>query len=181
LKTMRQRKSPRLQGYDYTETGAYFITICTHNREMLFGEVVDGGMRLNPIGKITDECWAQIPTHFPNIKIDCYVVMPNHVHGIVIIETQEPVGTTHVSSTMSDSMRPNGPKAGSLGAIIGSYKGAVSRQINQVLNLETSRIWQERFHDHIIRNSDALHQIQTYVQTNPARWKDDTFYVPGGE
>ena len=80
-----QRKSPRLQGYDYSQSGAYFITICTHNRAHLFGKIVDGKMILNGMGHIARSCWMEIPTHYTNIELDLHVVMPNHVHGIILI------------------------------------------------------------------------------------------------
>jgi putative transposase len=176
MKQIRQRKSPRLAGYDYAENGAYFVTICTHNREMLFGEVVDGEMRLNDVGKVADWGWTQITTHFSQVEINCYVVMPNHVHGIIIIVNGNTVGTTHASS-LPHTSRPNGPKRGSLSAIVGSYKSAVTKQINQIFNLDSGHIWQERYHDHIIRNDDTLNKIRGYVQTNPARWQEDTFYM----
>ena len=91
------RRSIRLRGYDYTSAGAYFITICAHRRECLFGEVVDGVMRLNVYGRVVDACWQAIPDHFPHVMLDVYVIMPNHVHGIIAIVDDPPVGARHAS------------------------------------------------------------------------------------
>ncbi|MBK9124089.1 MAG: hypothetical protein IPM16_13370 [Chloroflexi bacterium] len=81
----RHRRSIRLQGYDYTQSGAYFVTICTRDRTCLFGEIADGTMTLNPVGEVVQACWDAIPTHFPTVELDAFVVMPNHVHGILVI------------------------------------------------------------------------------------------------
>src|SRR5262245_32714711 len=88
MNALPQRKSPRLQSYDYSQNGAYFVTICTQNRTQIFGEILNGEMALNTLGCIAQNCWVDIPTHFPNVDCDAYVVMPNHVHGIVVITTE---------------------------------------------------------------------------------------------
>lgn len=151
-----QRKSPRLQGYDYSLSGAYFVTICTHNKEHLFGRITDAVMQLSNIGQIAYERWAMISEFYSSVQLSDYVVMPNHIHGILfLLET--------------DSKPPE------LGNIIGGYKSGVSRVVRQEIDFKSS-LWQPRFHDHIIRNDADLNRILEYVQTNPARWKADTFY-----
>lgn len=185
------RKSPRLQGYDYRQEGAYFVTICTHQRGWLFGEVVEGVMNLNSSGHIAEQCWQAIPDHFPQVEIDAFVVMPNHVHGIIVIagqptrrdgrtrreERTRHDGRTRHASSLQSTERPRGAQAGSLGAIAASYKSAVTRQIRELLGSDDLPVWQERYHDHIIRNEQSLNQIRQYVIHNPELWQQDTFFT----
>lgn len=128
----KHRRSIRLPEYDYSQPGGYFITIVTYHRDLLFGEIVNEEMVLNDFGRITDERWRAIPEHFPNIELGVYVVMPNHVHGIIAIKdnittTNSPliVGARHVSPLPQPS-KPHGFKRGSIGASIGSFKAAVT-------------------------------------------------------
>lgn len=151
-----QRKSPRLQDYDYSQSGAYFVTICTYNKNCYFGGITDTTMQLSNIGQIANERWAMLSEFYQSVQLDDYVVMPNHLHGILfLLET--------------------GEKSPELGNIIGGYKSGVSRTVRQETHLKSS-LWQSRFHDHIIRNEVDLNRIREYIQTNPARWKSDTFY-----
>ncbi len=185
---MFQRRSPRLQGYDYTQEGAYFVTVCTFERYELFGEIAAETMVLNSLGEIAHSRWLEIPQHFPNVELDLFVVMPNHVHGIVLIVDQLSEGdesmkqprTRHASSLhkpVVSSHRPIGANAGSVGAVLGSYKAAVTRDINKLLEVRAPRVWQTRYHDHIIRSEPELQQIQAYIAANPARWEEDKFFV----
>lgn len=163
-----QRKSPRLQGYDYAQAGAYFVTICTHERYSWFGHIREGKMVVNRFGITAQSCWEQIPAHFPTVEVDAYVVMPNHVHGIVILADNPP--TTDQS-----------PKTPTLGTIIGSYKSAVTRLMRTGLPADVVLVWQPRYHDHIIRNERDLERIRAYIKDNPAQWEKDTFYERLGE
>ena len=166
------RQSNRLRGYDYTQSGAYFVTMVTYQRACLFGEIVEGEMRLNELGQIADDCWRAIPDHFDRVELGAYVVMPNHVHGIILInETNADVGATHESPQPDPPQRPRGPIPGSLGAIIGSYKSAVSRRIGQEYDI--AGIWQRNYHDRIIRNRRELDAIWRYIEANPANWDAD--------
>jgi len=177
-----QRKALRLEGYDYSQEGAYFVTICTYERVHLFGDIVNGGMQLSDVGKIAYDLWTTIPDHHPHIVLDAYVVMPNHMHGILFIVDQpnkqrSNVGTMRASSAATlPQMHSKGAHSGSLGAVIGSYKSAVVRSVNKQIGLLAPMIWQSRFHDHIIRNDENLNYIREYVYTNPSRWSEDTFY-----
>ncbi len=155
-----QRKSPRLPKYDYSQAGAYFVTICTFRRLPLFGEIRDGVMYRNSTGEIAAACWLALPDHYPHIELDVSVIMPNHMHGIIVIYAEEASG------------------APPLGQIINSYKGAVTRQVRRAANQPDLRIWQGRYHDHIIRSEASLQAIREYVVTNPARWPEDTFFIP---
>lgn len=177
-----QRKSPRLHGYDYTQEGAYFVTICTYGREHLFGDVVDGNMQLSEMGQLAHDLWMSISNHRTNVELDVFVVMPNHVHGIVLIfdQPQNHVGLRRASAVVSPvSTISRGAGSGTLGAIVGAYKSAVTRSINKTLGLRAPIVWQESFHDHIIRNEHSLNSIRQYVDTNPACWAEDRFYKDG--
>ncbi len=159
---IHHRRSIRLKRYDYSQPGAYFVTIVTRQRECLFGEIVGGEMKLNDWGEIADECWRAIPEHFPNVESGAHIVMPNHVHGIVVIT----VGATHASP-----LPQNGIKPGSLGVIIGSYKSAVMKRINREYN--ATGIWQRNYYEHIIRDNDDMERIWNYIELNPTMWTDD--------
>lgn len=156
MPTLPQRKSPRLQGYDYSQSGAYFVTICTYQRLHLFGSIDNEIMHLNTAGEIVAACWQTIPTHYPDVELDAFVVMPNHMHGILVL-----YGDNLAFRTM-------------LGRVINAYKGAVTARFRQ--QATDSHIWQTRYHDHIIRSEANLNHIRNYVATNPARWAEDTFY-----
>ena len=183
----QKRQSIRLKEYDYTQEGAYFVTIVTHKRQPLFGEVRDGEMMLNDLGKIVMDVWNEIPRHFPNVELDAFVVMPNHVHGVFMIieeasHADRIVGATHASPlrdhtshrrNISESIpRPNGPKRGSVGAIVGSFKSAASRRINARRG-NAGPLWQRNYYEHVIRNDD-LTRVRAYIDGNPARWAEDT-------
>jgi REP element-mobilizing transposase RayT len=170
------RRSIRLRDYDYSRTGAYFITICALNRECVFGDVRAGKVVLSGLGEIAQRCWHKIPDHFLNVEQDEFIVMPNHVHGLIMI-----VGATHVSplqpilhtTQQPRRISPGGVKSGSLGAIIGSYKSAVTRQINTIKNTPGAKLWQRNYYEHIIRSEDAMNRIRTYISQNPAKLEFD--------
>ena len=151
----KNRKSPRLKDYDYREQGAYFVTICAHQRHHHFGDIQNGIFTPTPLGKIAHTCCEQIPVHYPHVDLDEFIIMPNHVHFILVI---------HLAGKTP------------LGTIVGSYKAAVTRQANASNILYDGKIWQERYHDRIIRNENEYLTIKAYIIDNPLRWQDDTFY-----
>lgn len=170
------RRSIRLKGYDYTQPGAYFVTICTHDRACLFGEVVEGVMRLNAWGEIVREEWFRTAQLRPYVVLheDEFVVMPNHVHGIIWIVGR--VGATRqVAPTRVVPTSPAGPDAGSIGAIIGQFKSAVTKRINAYWGIPGARIWQRNYYEHIIRTERALNAIRRYIAENPLRWHLDRY------
>lgn len=187
-------QSARLKGWDYSDDGAYFITICTQNWQQFFGNVNNGGMQLSEIGEIAEKYWKEIPNHFPSILLDNFVVMPNHVHGVLIITETETLSNSQQKETLhstSESTRPMtksnylentknkklsdiSPKVGSISTIIRSYKSAVTKQARLI---NKSFAWQARFHDHLIRNNKSYDTIINYIETNPYHWKDDKFYM----
>jgi putative transposase len=163
----RQRRSPRLQGYNYSQSGAYFVTICTHNRSPIFGTIIDGCMQLSEAGLIAAQRWETIPEHHPSVELDVFVVMPNHVHGILILAEAVPGLTQERTGSISAVM---------LGTVIGSYKSSVTRHIHNMNLMSDSPVWQGRYHDHVIRSESDLNRIRAYVELNPQRWIDDQFY-----
>lgn len=176
LRYLPNRKSIRLKGWDYRNPGLYFITICTEERRHYFGEIKDGIMGLSVPGCVAWHFWRQIPQHQSNVKLDAFVVMPNHLHGIIGIES---VGTCHGMSPLSPQHGPSpqkqaqfgSPQSKSLSMIINHYKGTITRWCNA--NGHDYFGWQSRFYDHIIRHEGALHRIRKYIHDNPLRWQQD--------
>ena len=167
----RRKNSLRLRGYDYSSVGAYFVTIVTWQREMLFGDVVDGEMVLNEMGQIVRNEWECTPIIRREVELGAYVVMPNHLHGIVIINDSGNIST--VGATGRSPLRPRGPKPKSLGAIIAGFKSSVTKRINTLHNSPGVPVWQRNYHDRIIRNEREMSRIWDYIESNPARWDDD--------
>jgi len=174
------RRSIRLKGYDYRQAGMYFFTICTKDRAYLFGEVVDGEMRLNEMGEIVRHCWLTIPEHFPHALLDEFMVMPNHVHGIILLTDPDVgrsknVGATHASPlpTNVSSTQPRGPHRQSIASIVGSFKSAATKRINEHRNMPGFPVWQRNYYEHIIRNEESLTQIRQYILNNPGQWEFD--------
>ena len=165
---LHHRRSIRLQGYDYTKIGAYFVTICTFQREALFGDVIDGQMQLNRIGQIITSLWQAIPHHFPNVKLDEFVLMPNHLHGIVIIAKQE----MQANSTNKELV-PQGTKSNSLGAIIQNFKSISTRKINRINHNTGNPIWQRNYYEQIIEDDRTFQNIRQYITDNPRNWQSD--------
>ncbi|MND50407.1 Transposase IS200 like protein [compost metagenome] len=164
--------STRLQNWDYRRNAAYFITICTQNRIHYFGEIISQQMQLTDIGQLAEKFWLEIPNHFPFVELGNFVIMPNHMHGILIINNSIDVAveTRHcLVSTGCDMSRKN-----SISSIVGSYKSVVTK--NARIQFDTRFAWQSRFHDHIIRNSDSFGRIQQYIANNPENWNKDKFH-----
>ncbi len=166
MKKYKDKKQYRLKGYDYSQGGFYFITICTNNRECFFGKIVNGKMKLSEIGLIADKFWQEIPDRFPVMKIDEYIVMPNHVHGIIIINADQRRNAPWRVSTLGiQPLIKN-----SLSSVVNHFKGNTKRYCNKN-NLEF--VWQPRFHDHIIRDEGELYRIRQYIVNNPSKWGSD--------
>ena len=168
-----ERKNTRMKQWNYSSEGWYFITICVKNRAHVFGAVQNGKMRLNNWGKFVHECWQQIPIHFPCVAIDQFVVMPNHVHGIVVLRDDNIMGDACRDKAC---LVPNNRREMKLSTIIGSFKSSVTREINKIPSNHIFA-WQRSFHDHIIRSERELINIQNYIFFNPDNWRDDDFFV----
>ena len=180
----KSQKQYRYKGYNYAQDGFYFVTICCKNREMFFGDVIAGKMQLSKIGKIAEKFYLKIPDHFLFIKLDKFVIMPNHIHGIIEIDNETAgirqcnVGTGQCPvPTNMNANKNNGSTFGhvtpkSLSVIVGSFKSATTKNVNLKFN-ETGFAWQKRFYDRIIRNNDELNRIRQYIMDNPLRWELD--------
>jgi REP element-mobilizing transposase RayT len=179
--TQHHRRSIRLAGYDYTQVGVYFISLCAHNRQCFFGEIVDGAMRLNDLGEIVAEQWIQTGTiRQHEIALDAWVVMPNHFHGIVMIvdkDTLPDVGCRGTARRAPMVERFGQPAAGSLSTIVRSFKSAVSKHINQWRKTSGAPVWQRNYWEHIVRNETDLYEIRQYICNNPLSWTLDRLFV----
>jgi putative transposase len=170
-----------VRGYDYTQGGAYFITICTRNRECLLGKVVNSMVQLNTTGRLVESTWLQTATVRPEIDLDAYVVMPNHFHAIFSIHESPGVpGATHQvaptknhSAGADKSRRPAGPKPKSVGAIIGQFKSLVTKRINLAQQHLDASVWPRNYYEHVIRDEESLNRIREYIVTNALRWDLD--------
>jgi len=195
FKNKYRTTSTRLQHWDYRWDGYYFITICTKNKEEYFGEIIDGKMILSPLGIIADILWCEIKNHSKNMQLDAFVVMPNHIHGIIILSDNivgtETKSTTEVTRRVEDETRHalslreqqqhttigqqrfQNQGKNSISSIIGSYKSAVSRHAHRLgFDFE----WQNKFYDNIIRDDQSYREIIDYVENNPQKWEDDRFF-----
>ena len=169
---VHHRRSIRLKEYDYTQNGAYFVTIVTYQREPLFGEIVDGVMQLNEWGEIARREWFKTAELRPFVELyeDEFVVMPNHAHGILWMN--DDVGAERRSAPTD---MPH-VTAGSLGAIVRAYKSAVTYAINAARQTRGMVVWQRNYYEHIIRNDADLNRIRNYIVNNPLKWADDDLY-----
>ena len=158
----RRRKSNRLEGYDYSQAGCYFVTVCVQDMQCLFGEIVEGRMVLNEAGEIVNARWQWLFERYDYVELDDYVVMPNHLHGILIIQHRR------------DRSRPvptDALKIKSLSELVGAFKTTSSKHIRE--NALVSFKWQRSFYDHVIRDDDDLKRIREYIQNNPLEWALD--------
>ena len=165
---IHHRRSIRLLGYDYSQEGAYFITVCTHNRECLFGEIVDGNVVLNDAGRNAQQCWQEIPSHFPQVVLDEFVIMPNHVHGIVLIT--DSVGAKIFSPLQPTSSRPHGTSK-TIGSMVRGFKIGVTKWMRQ--HTPTLEVWQRNYYEHVIRDESELNRVREYIANNPVYWLSD--------
>jgi len=170
------RQSVRLDGYDYRNAGVYFVTVCSHQRECLFGAIFEGVIVANAFGEAVSACWRAIPDHFADVTLDDFILMPNHVHSIVIIHQSDgPVGARHASPSNppAEPSPPTGTPARSLGALIGSFKAAATRRINQNRETPAPPVWQRNYYEHIIGNERVLEATRRYILLNPLHWPHD--------
>lgn len=165
--------SARLKGHDYSANGSYYITICTNLHIPFFGEIKSGKIFFSESGEIARKFWMEIPEHFPFVKLDEFIIMPDHMHGIIIIDNSinnvivEPLHATVQPNTPNDFYSIISPKTGSLGLIIRSYKSAVSKYAHVI---DPGFKWQNSYYDHIIRTNTALNRIRKYIRENPEKW-----------
>jgi putative transposase len=184
------RRSIRLKGYDYAQAGLYFITICCQNRIHRFGHVENGVMVLNEFGTVAYNAWMKTPEIRPNMELGDFVVMPNHIHGIIRLvdggelhspnnmpnnTPNETMGELHSSIVWGECNSPLRGPSNNIGAIVRGYKSTVTKQLN-LLNVGCA-IWQRNYHEHIIRDAQSYQRISEYIINNPAKWTADKFHT----
>ena len=173
------RRSIRLKGYDYSQAGAYYVTIVTWQREFLFGEVVNKEMVLSKFGLVAKQQWEKLPKRFPNIELGAYMIMPNHMHGIIVItDGRGTAGRFTVKIIQALRRAPTReqfqkPVKGSIPTMIRSYKSAVSYRINLMRGTDGVPVWQSNYYEHIIRNETDLQNKTDYINANPLLWDED--------
>jgi REP element-mobilizing transposase RayT len=189
------RRSIRLKGYDYSSEGAYYVTTVTLSRECLFGEIIDKEVYLSNYGKIVQKWWESIPIHFPNVELGAFVIMPNHVHGIIFMSTesrgevvsprdnpnrdnQGSIIHEEISRNVDESMKQDGETPPlhkrTLGQILAYFKYQCTKEMNKIEDAQTiTRFWQRNYYEHIIRNEKELKQKTDYILDNPSRWDED--------
>ena len=189
-----KRRSIRLRRYDYAQAGAYFVTVVTQHRACLFGEVVEDEMRLNGAGEMITSSWQNLPNRFPFIQLDTFIVMPNHVHGVIVLEgdyknrpiNDQPVGAGLVPALPTgDEARAPTRGAPTLGEIVGTFKSLTTHTYIQGVRNKNwtpfdKRLWQRNYYEHVIRSEDSLNETRRYIDTNPQRWLSD-LENPNGE
>lgn len=161
------RRSIRLAGYDYTQTGAYFVTICVRDRRQILATIDADGYHMSPLGQIVARCWLALPQHFPRVSLDAWVVMPDHIHGIIIIHE---LPSESASSPQTD-VKSNGTRCDSLNAVLQNFKSVSTRKVNKVRRTPGVSLWQRDYYEHIIRDDRAFQNIRRYIEENPARWR----------
>ena len=183
------RRSVRLQGYDYSRAGAYYITIVVQGRGHLFGEVVNGEMKLNRYGKIVLQAWLDLPKHYPHVELGAFCIMPNHAHGIIILydddnvaglrpaPTERPAPTAAIVGwerpDVHDETRPYGRKRHPLSEIVRAFKSFSAKRINVLRKTPGIPVWQRNYYEHIIRNEQDYQAKHDYILSNPENWEED--------
>ena len=161
---LHHRRSVRLKGYDYAQAGSYFVTLCTHDRACLFGDVVDGQMRLNEYGQVVADSWMWLSDQYPHVELDEWVVMPNHLHGIMVLTGPDGRGGSRTAPTKN--RKP-------VGRLIGAFKTVSTKRLNTLRHTPGLLVWQRNYYEHIVRSEESLDRIRRYIIGNPARWDED--------
>ena len=186
------RRSIRLPGYDYTQPGAYFVTISLQGREALLGDIHAGEMHLNEFGKIVQHAWLDLPVHYAQVELGAFCIMPDHVHGIILLRDGDDMGVgagtvVGAGAVVGAGLRPaptpttptpttptpTVPRIYPLSEIVRAFKSFSARRINAVRQTPGTPIWQRDYYEHIIRNEQERQQICEYIQANPAHWVED--------
>ncbi len=181
------RRSIRLPGYDYSQEGAYYVTIVTQGRECVFGEIVDGEMRPNEYGKIVQKWWNEIPIHFPTVELGMFVIMPNHVHGIIFMTTERRgevisppynpnnnIQDAYVDETFNLGGETPPLRKPTLGQIVAYFKYQSTKEMNRIeTDKAITKFWQRNYYEHIIRDEKDLQNKTDYINANPLLWDED--------
>jgi len=183
--TRHHRRSTRLPAYDYGQAGAYFVTICTQNRECAFGEVVDGEIVLNEPGRMVETVWRELSQHYPGVEVDALAVMPNHVHGIIMLVGAGPCacpdnpGRSRRVAGQPQGVAPTGATgAMSLPDVVHRFKSLTTARYRRGVLQDRwlpfpGRLWQRNYYEHVIRNEEELDRVRQYIVDNPERWEED--------
>jgi putative transposase len=180
------RRSIRIKGYDYSSEGAYFVTIVTQGREFLFGEIVDGEMHVNEYGEVVQKWWDEIPNHFPNVELGVFIIMPNHIHGIIFITTErsEVISprndpNNNIQNVCVDGTNNRGGETPplrkpTLGQIVAYFKYQSTKEMNRIETKNAmTKFWQRNYYEHIIRDEKDLQNKTDYILANPSLWDQD--------
>lgn len=183
---LHHRRSIRLQAFDYTRDGAYFVTVCSRDRECLFGQVIDGAVNLNEFGQVIGLALTSLPTHFPHVDVPDYVIMPNHLHAIIKIArddvgAKQGVSASPVSVDIGNSGKADeafalplrGTVPGSLAAVVQNFKSVTTRKVNALRGTPGIPVWQRNYYERVIRNEAELAAIREYIASNPGSWDQD--------
>ena len=162
---IHHRRSIRLKDFDYSSRGLYFVTVCVHEREQILSAIRDAESHNSPLGNIVRETWNAIPERFPTVQPDAFVVMPNHIHGVLAF-----VGT---GLPVQGKFLPTAGAPPTLGQVMRAFKSISAIAVNKTLGRTGVPVWQRNYYEHVIRNSRELEVIQNYVGQNPARWEFD--------
>ena len=186
---IHHRRSIRLPGYDYSQAGAYYVTIVTHGREHLFGEVVNGEMKLNRYGKIVQAAWFDLPKHYRHLELDAFCIMPDHVHAILVLVEFVRGGSISDNDNLQPAMpagraspqnRPETRpyKRHPLSEIVRAFKSFSARRINELRKTAGIPVWQRNYYEHIIRSNQDYLAKCGYIQDNPLNWEKDDEHLP---
>lgn len=178
----RRKNSLRLDGYDYSQSGGYYVTMCTHQKAKIFGAVADGEVQLSAYGEIVRACWLDLPEHYYHLRLDMFVIMPNHIHAIMLLlddniaSENKNTGNIHIVGADPTTDLPRPRKRHTISEMIRAFKSYSTMGIKQAENYADDTVWQRGFYDHIIRNDDDLRRIQQYIVENPLKWESDDYY-----
>jgi len=177
----RPRVALRLKGYDYAQSGAYFVTICLQDRLCLFGEVSAGLLVPNQYSALVEQAWNDLPNHYPHVSLDQFVVMPNHIHGIIILTDVGAGFNSDVRAGLKPAptaigLTPNPPKRHALSEIIRALKTFSARRINEIRQSPGVPVWQRNYYEHVIRSEEDYTRIAEYIIDNPRRWSEDSLH-----
>lgn len=170
---MKNRRTIRLRGYDYSQEGWYFITICTKYFQEVFGKIIDGKFYASKWGEIVEQCWKQTPIIRPNVEVDVFQIMPNHLHGIIVIGSKKQAPDTGGFPDTNSEPAKFEYENKSIGAIIRGFKGSVTNQIQKLEGVDALELWHTNYYEHIIRDSKSLEAIRNYILQNPTKWQAD--------
>lgn len=174
---IHKRHSIRINNYDYSSVGAYFITICAENRDNLFGRIENNKLILNKFGNIVENEWIKTSEIRKNVEIDDFIVMPNHFHGIIIISGINQGVSQYAPTKMHDTVNKLCSPSQTVGAIVRGFKASVTKKINILRDVYRQTVWQRNYFEHVIRNEYDLMRIREYIINNPANWETDSEYI----